>query len=150
MIRVIPFISTVLMFSIGCSSQDRLENTKAKTDTGAAMASNRVANKVRLTNAQSIVALSSKTLQVAVAEYGYATNEPSVIVAELEEGSGVAYISWIVLRINADGKWESVGQSSGVHILAHPLHIEIGKVGSSWEFRAAIGDRKNIVVLSLP
>lgn len=54
-----------------------------------------------------VEALKYKAFQLARADVGYATDQPNVIVAEITQGSGVAFVSWIVLYKSDGNKWHA-------------------------------------------
>lgn len=102
-----------------------------------------------LTPAQSIEALRHKLLEAASAEWGYATGSPNVIVAEIAQGSGVAYVSWVVLQKAGSGAWQTYGIPSPIVMDSGHKNVYIETKGRSHTFEVRMS-KKRTIRLPLP
>lgn len=102
-----------------------------------------------LSPAQSIEALKHKLLEVASAEWGYATGSPNVIVAEIAQGSGVAYVSWVVLHKADSGAWRTYGIPSPLVMDSRHNNVYIETKGWSHTFEVRMS-KKRTIRLPLP
>lgn len=100
-----------------------------------------------LTPEQSKAAVLNKSFVLAEADFGYHI-DANVAVAELTEGSGIAYVTWVVLR-KTDKGWVT-RETSRTHVQENIKEILITDSGSRRTFRVNWTNHKKSVVLELP
>ncbi|WKZ79138.1 MAG: hypothetical protein QY327_07280 [Fimbriimonadaceae bacterium] len=103
-----------------------------------------------LSDSQAAAALKSAAMTVASARIGYPTRDPSVVVAELWQGSGVAYVSWVVLR-SSDGKsWHVIGKPSEVVVDDSRKEVRIVEIEGDSFFEVELPSSAKTIRLDLP
>lgn len=120
------------------------QTTNAKQTSGDKM------KELTLSHSQSEAALKSATMAVASARIGYPTTDPSVVVAELWQGSGVAYASWVVLR-SSDGKsWHVIGKPSEVVVADPRKKVRVTEMEGDNIFEVELPSSGKTIRLDLP
>lgn len=138
-------------FLVSCSTHSgnkgallkKKHSTDGRSDVQHAVASS-------LSREATVEALKYKTFQLARADFGYATDQSNVIVAEITQGSGVAYVSWIVLYKSEGSKWHAFGEPSRTTLDDVAKQVYIKNANGSKVFEVVFPSRNVSIKLPLP